>query len=127
VTRLGTELIECLFSIVSERLLVVSDHYEKNLESVISEKPLFSCEQIQQWAHQILHALIYLQEKQLHSRNLSLKNIRLTTAVNSFAVISSASFLSLQDQAVKIQNYGLWHMTQYGACVSFPIGYLCFP
>ncbi|CAF3339251.1 unnamed protein product [Rotaria sp. Silwood1] len=89
-----------------ERLLVVSEYYERNFECLINEKQLLRVEQIQQWSRQILHALIYLQEKQLYARNLSLKNIRLAQS----------------DQIVKIQNYGLWHMTQYGTCVSFPIG-----
>ncbi|CAF3940828.1 unnamed protein product, partial [Rotaria magnacalcarata] len=89
-----------------ERLLVISEHYERSFESLINENQLLSVEQIQQWSHQILYSLIYLQEKQLHARNLSLKNIRLTQS----------------DQIVKIQNYGLWHMTQYATCVSFPVG-----
>jgi TBC domain-containing protein kinase-like protein len=101
----------------NERLLVVSEYYERNFECLIKEKQILTIEQIQQWTYQILNALIYLQEKKLHARNLSLKNIRLTQS----------------DQIIKIQNYGLWHMTQYGTCVSFPIGdpyYLapeCFP
>ncbi|CAM2700891.1 unnamed protein product [Rotaria socialis] len=89
-----------------ERLLVISEHYERSFESLINENQLLSVEQMQQWSHQILYSLIYLQEKQLHARNLSLKNIRLTQS----------------DQIVKIQNYGLWHMTQYATCVSFPVG-----
>ncbi|CAF1149659.1 unnamed protein product [Adineta ricciae] len=89
-----------------ERLLVVSEYYERSFESLLNEKKLLSVEQIQQWTQQILYGLIYLQEKRVHVRNLSLKNIRLTQS----------------DQTIKIQNYGLWHMTQYGTCVSFPIG-----
>jgi len=100
-----------------ERLLVVSEYYERNFECLIKEKSCLTIEQIQQWSYQILNALVYLQEKRIHTRNLSLKNI----------------CLAHSDQIVKIQNYGLWHMTQYGICVSFPIGdpyYLapeCFP
>ncbi len=67
-----------------ERLLVVNEYYETNLESLVKDKILLSVEQIQQWSHQILNALIYLQEKQLYARNLSLKNIRLTQSVRKF-------------------------------------------
>jgi serine/threonine protein kinase len=64
-----------------ERLIVVNEYYERNLECLINEKQFLTIEQIQQWTYQILYALIYLQEKQLHTRNLSLKNIRLTQSV----------------------------------------------
>jgi len=67
-----------------ERLLVVNEYYESNLESLVNDNILLSVEQIQQWSHQILNALIYLQEKQLYARNLSLKNIRLTESVRKF-------------------------------------------
>ena len=70
-----------VFLYVLERLLVISEHHEKSFESIINQKYLINCEQIQNWSHQILHALIYLQEKQLNSRNLSLSNIRLTDSV----------------------------------------------
>lgn len=69
-------------SVFVERLLVVSEYYERSLECIINEKQVLTIEQIQRWCYQILHALIYLQEKQLHTRNLSLKNIRLTQEVN---------------------------------------------
>ena len=64
-----------------ERLLVVSEYYERNFESLLNEKKLLSVEQIQQWTQQILYGLIYLQEKRVHVRNLSLKNLRLTQSV----------------------------------------------
>ncbi len=67
-----------------ERLLVVNEYYEGNFECLVKDKILLSVEQIQQWSHQILNALIYLQEKQLYARNLSLKNIRLTESVRKF-------------------------------------------
>ena len=79
----NTNLIENLF-VLLERLLVVSEYYERNLECLINEKQVLTIEQIQQWTHQILHALIYLQERQLHTRNLSLKNIRLGQSVKTF-------------------------------------------
>lgn len=60
---------------------MVSEYYERNLECLINEKQVLTIEQIQQWSYQILHALIYLQEKRLHARNLSLKNIRLAQGV----------------------------------------------
>ena len=71
-----------LYCCLLERLLVVSEYYERSFESLINEQQLLSVEQIQQWSHQILNALMYLQEKQLYARNLSLKNIRLTQSVN---------------------------------------------
>jgi hypothetical protein len=71
-----------------ERLLVVSEYYERNFECLLNEKQLLTIEQIQQWSHQILYGLIHLQEKQLYARNLSLKNIRLTQSVRYYFLVS---------------------------------------
>ncbi len=73
------------FFLFLERLIVVSEYYERNFECLINEKQLLTIEQIQQWSYQILYALIYLQEKKLHARNLSLNNIRLTQSVKLFS------------------------------------------
>ena len=68
----------------------MSEYYERNLECLINEKQLLTIEQIQQWTCQILNGLIYLQEKRLYARNLSLKNIRLSQSVGKiiFQIIS---------------------------------------
>ncbi len=78
------ELLNKINALFLERLLVVNEYYESNLESLVNDNIVSSVEQIQQWSHQILNALIYLQEKQLYARNLSLKNIRLTESVRKF-------------------------------------------
>ena len=72
-------------------MLIVTDYDENDLETFIHQNPSISCEQIQKWSHQILNALIYLQEKHLYPRNLSLKNIRLAQPVRTH---SSLSFLN---------------------------------
>ena len=79
--RTSCEISHRSMFVFVERLLVVSEYYERNFESLLNEKQLLSVEQIQKWSCQILYALMYLQEKQLHARNLSLKNIRLTNSV----------------------------------------------
>ena len=75
----GNEQIESSFG----QLLVVDARFKTLLatECLINEKQTLTIEQIQQWSHQILYGLIYLQEKQIHARNLSLQNIRLTQSV----------------------------------------------
>jgi serine/threonine protein kinase len=78
------ELLNKINALFLERLLVVNEYYESNLESLVNDNIVLSVEQIQQWSHQILNGLIYLQEKQLYARNLSLKNIRLTESVRKF-------------------------------------------
>ena len=95
---------------------MVSEHYERSVECLINEKQVLTIEQIQQWSYQILHALIYLQEKQLHARNLSLKNLRLTQEVtnncNEF-FYSISQHLGSNDQNSKLWTLAydtIWYM-----------------
>ncbi|CAF1561151.1 unnamed protein product [Didymodactylos carnosus] len=94
-----------------ERLHVVSECYEKTIDSLFESKQIqYGIEQIRQWCHQLLNGLIYLQLKHVTCKNLSPRYIRLTET----------------EHQVKLQNYGLWYMTQYGTCINFPIGDPCY-
>lgn len=57
------------------------------------------------WIQQILHALCRLHKNGIVHRNLALKNILLDPA-----------------NRIKLSDYGLFHITGYGADVSFPVG-----
>lgn len=86
------------------------------MECLINEKQVLTIEQIQQWSYQILQALIYLQEKRLHARNLSLKNIRLAQGVRRIPKIFIGLFpnnLGSNGENSKLWSLAydtVWHM-----------------
>eukprot|EP00123_Amoebidium_parasiticum_P011556 comp20785_c0_seq1/m.27302 comp20785_c0_seq1/g.27302 ORF comp20785_c0_seq1/g.27302 comp20785_c0_seq1/m.27302 type:complete len:996 (-) comp20785_c0_seq1:153-3140(-) len=88
-----------------ERVYVVSEHHPTSLEDELSKDTPHSEVTLATWAAQILDALAYLNDQGLVHRNLS-----------------PSSVLLSQTGAVKLSRYGLFHMTDSGAEVSFPIG-----
>ncbi|ESO83835.1 hypothetical protein LOTGIDRAFT_132681 [Lottia gigantea] len=88
-----------------ERLIVVSEYYKDNLQNKVKTDHFHSEKKVIELAFEILKGLTYVQSKNLTHRNISLDNILLT-----------------QKNEVKLSEYGLYHMTDEGADVSFPIG-----
>ncbi|KAK6172384.1 hypothetical protein SNE40_016044 [Patella caerulea] len=88
-----------------ERLIIVSEHYRQNLQTFVKSGELSSEKKLVDLAHQILQGLVYLHNKNITHRNLALKNILLNN-----------------QNEVKLSEFGLYHMTDEGADVSFPIG-----
>ena len=86
-----------------ERIVSVSEFYDRNFHDDFTD--LQDYQPLIQVAVQVLQALDYLQSKKIHVLNLSSKNILLTSNHSS----------------VKLYNYGLGHMTDYGRLVGFPI------
>ena len=83
-----------------ERIVSVSEFYEENFQDNFEAKPL----ELTQVAIQVLQALDFLQSKNINVMNLSSKNI-----------------LWAEENEIKLYNYGLAHMTDYGRLVGFPI------
>eukprot|EP00124_Ichthyophonus_hoferi_P001971 Ihof_evm3s120 gene=Ihof_evmTU3s120 len=88
-----------------ERLDVVSEHHNNNMECVLATGIPLEETVLVKWAFQLLLALSYLNEKKLVHRNLS----------------PSAVLLDHRGD-VKLSRYGLFYMTNYGEEVPFPIG-----
>lgn len=88
-----------------ERTIIVSEYYGSSLSSHVA--PTRSVEQILRICFQISNALTHLNELGLVCHNLEPENILLDGQNN-----------------VKIFNYGLFHMTNGGQFVTFPIGYV---
>lgn len=90
-----------LILFVTERLLIVSEYYGQNLTSISSASETH----IIRIAYQLLSALNYLNSCGIVHRALSPDNILFTP-----------------EGDVKLFNYGLYHMTNNGRDVEFPIG-----
>lgn len=90
-----------LTSIHSERLLIVSEFKKQNLKSRLYENK----SSVIKIAHQVLKALAYLNSNGIVHRALCAENILLD-----------------EKGDVKLFNYGLYHMTNNGLDVEFPIG-----
>ncbi|XP_076117916.1 TBC domain-containing protein kinase-like protein [Mytilus galloprovincialis] len=88
-----------------ERLIVVSEYYKDNLLKIGKTGKYGSVEELLTLAYEVLEGLVYLNRKSITHRNLSKSNILFDTKGN-----------------VKLSEYGLYHVTEYGANVSFPIG-----
>lgn len=86
------------FYLLSERLLIVVQFYEKNLRLDDDNDHI-------KIAYQILNGLAYLNQFGLVHRMLTPENI-----------------LFDEEGNVKLFNYGLYHMTDGGKDVLFPIG-----
>ncbi|KAK6637359.1 hypothetical protein RUM44_007775 [Polyplax serrata] len=85
-----------------ERIIVTSEYYQKSLKNV--EKPLEET-RISKTAKEILQGLSHLNAKGIVHRSLSPSNI-----------------LFDFDDTIKLFNYGLYYMCNYGKSVAFPIG-----
>ncbi|KAJ8931513.1 hypothetical protein NQ314_015586 [Rhamnusium bicolor] len=85
-----------------ERTIVVSQYCGNPLSNYI-EKNTFSFEDTKRIAYQILSGLNELHKRKVIHRNLSSDNVL------------------LQENNIKLFNYGLYYMTDNGRLVSFPI------
>lgn len=86
---------------ILERLLIVSEFYKLNLKSQLYRDELSTI----RIAYQVLHSLKFLNDHGIVHRVLSTDNILLNAKGD-----------------VKLFNYGLYHMTDNGRDVEFPIG-----
>ncbi|GIY35720.1 TBC domain-containing protein kinase-like protein [Caerostris extrusa] len=89
-----------------ERVMIVGEYYPDNLQNVTIRSSLNSPRLFAKLAFEILDALSYLHSHDITHRCLSPRSIR----------------------RVKISNYGLYYITEFGSTVSFPIGvpkYMC--
>ena len=89
-----------------ERLVVVSEHYETNLKTLMRVKHQFrTVNDIQKLAYEILLGLEFLSNNNYVHRNLSTENI-----------------LFDEKSKVKLSQFGLYHMTNFNDEVTFTIG-----
>ncbi|KAG0232292.1 hypothetical protein BGW42_008258 [Actinomortierella wolfii] len=94
-----------------DRLFVVSEHYNNNLQLVFQDHDEDSSSkgvdthQIRKWTGKILDALTYLDDHGIAHRAMTLNNV----------------LLNLEGD-VKLSNYGLYNMTNNGTLVDFNIG-----
>ncbi|KAG5897208.1 hypothetical protein JTB14_022559 [Gonioctena quinquepunctata] len=85
-----------------ERTIVVSQYCGTPLSNLI-EKQNFGLDDIKRISYQLLQGLQELHRRNIVHRNLSSENIL------------------LQNDSIKLFNYGLYHLTDNGKLVSFPI------
>nr|XP_061791720.1 TBC domain-containing protein kinase-like protein isoform X2 [Nerophis lumbriciformis] len=89
-----------------ERLIVVAEHYERSLSDFQRQGNNVSPERVLQIAYEVLEGLAFMNKHGMVHRALNLNNVLLDCKGN-----------------VKLAKFGLYHMTDHGADVDFPIGY----
>ncbi|KAM4707587.1 TBC domain-containing protein kinase-like protein isoform 2-T2 [Discoglossus pictus] len=89
-----------------ERLVVVAEHYEKSLEGLMRERKPVSPSMILCLAYEALQGLECMNQHRMVHRALAPHNILLDG-----------------EGHIKLAKFGLYHMTDHGADVDFPIGY----
>lgn len=89
-----------------ERLVIVAEHYEKSLKDLLKQRKPVSPEKVLQVAYEVLEGLEFMNKHGMVHRALSPNNVLLDRA-----------------DKVKLAKFGLYHMTDHGADVDFPIGY----
>ncbi|XP_039615140.1 TBC domain-containing protein kinase-like protein isoform X2 [Polypterus senegalus] len=89
-----------------ERLVVVAEHYENCLEDLLKQREPVSHLKVLHIAYQVLEGLEYMNKHGMVHRALGLRNILLDRL-----------------GSVKLAKFGLYHMTDHGEDVDFPIGY----
>ncbi|XP_059507508.1 TBC domain-containing protein kinase-like protein isoform X2 [Stegostoma tigrinum] len=89
-----------------ERLVVVTEHYERSLEDLLKEGKPISPGRVLQIAFEVLEGLEYMNKYSMVHQALAPHNILLNC-----------------EGHVKLAKFGLYHMTGYNADVDFPIGY----
>ncbi|XP_041040392.1 TBC domain-containing protein kinase-like protein isoform X1 [Carcharodon carcharias] len=89
-----------------ERLVVVTEHYERSLEDLLKERKPNSPGRVLQIAFEVLEGLEYMNKHRMVHRALAPHNILLDC-----------------EGHIKLAKFGLYHMTGYNADVDFPIGY----
>uniref|UniRef100_M4ACA3 TBC domain-containing protein kinase-like protein n=1 Tax=Xiphophorus maculatus TaxID=8083 RepID=M4ACA3_XIPMA len=87
-----------------ERLIVVAEHYSRNVGDFRQEQTV-SPEKVLQVSYEVLEGLDFMNKHGLVHRALSPNNVLLDCKGN-----------------VKLAKFGLYHMTDHGADVDFPIG-----
>lgn len=94
-----------MFLLITERVIVVAEHYPTSLQTLIQKKKIFGLDLQIHLAKSIIEALQYLHRHKVVHRNFHSKNV----------LISS-------EGRVKLSAYGMYYMTQSSTLVSFPIG-----
>ncbi|XP_072533189.1 TBC domain-containing protein kinase-like protein [Salminus brasiliensis] len=89
-----------------ERLVVVAEHYERNLKDLLKQDKPISSDRVLQIAFEVLEGLVFMNRHGLVHRALSQQNVLLDCKGK-----------------VKLAKFGLYHMTDHGADVDFPVGY----
>ncbi|KAJ8281072.1 hypothetical protein GJAV_G00063180 [Gymnothorax javanicus] len=89
-----------------ERLVVVAEHYERSLNDFHKRGNPVSSEMVLQIAYEALEGLEFMNKHGMVHRALAPHNILMDS-----------------EGKVKIAKFGLYHMTDHGADVDFPIGY----
>uniref|UniRef100_A0A671X1S0 TBC domain-containing protein kinase-like protein n=1 Tax=Sparus aurata TaxID=8175 RepID=A0A671X1S0_SPAAU len=89
-----------------ERLIVVAEHYESSLSHFQKQGKTASPEKVLQIAYEVLEGLEFMNKHGMVHRALSAHNVLMDCKGN-----------------VKLAKFGLYHMTDHGADVDFPIGY----
>ena len=92
-----------------ERLFIISEHYSLSLNDLLNETYIYNLiiantNILTKWFYQMLLAFEYLSRHQIVHRYVSLRYICVTSSGN-----------------IKLNNYGLFNMTEHGFCVNFPI------
>ncbi|MED6275880.1 hypothetical protein CHARACLAT_031172, partial [Characodon lateralis] len=87
-----------------ERLIVVAEHYSRNVGD-FRQGQTASSEKVLQIAYEVLEGLEFMNKHGLVHRALSPNNVVMDCKGN-----------------VKLAKFGLYHMTDHGADVDFPIG-----
>uniref|UniRef100_A0A3Q0STP3 TBC domain-containing protein kinase-like protein n=1 Tax=Amphilophus citrinellus TaxID=61819 RepID=A0A3Q0STP3_AMPCI len=89
-----------------ERLIVVAEHYKKSLSDFQKPENTPSPEKVLQIAYETLEGLEFMNKHGLVHRALSPHNVLMDCKGK-----------------VKLAKFGIYHMTDHGADVDFPIGY----
>uniref|UniRef100_A0A665XD07 TBC domain-containing protein kinase-like protein n=1 Tax=Echeneis naucrates TaxID=173247 RepID=A0A665XD07_ECHNA len=89
-----------------ERLIVVAEHYERSLSDFQKQGKTACPEKVLQIAFEVLKGLDFMNKHGMVHRALSGHNVLMDCKGN-----------------VKLAKFGLYHMTDHGVDVDFPIGY----
>uniref|UniRef100_A0A8C1U3W6 TBC domain-containing protein kinase-like protein n=1 Tax=Cyprinus carpio TaxID=7962 RepID=A0A8C1U3W6_CYPCA len=89
-----------------KRLVIVAEHYEKSLKDLLKQGKAVSPEKVLQVAYEVLEGLEFMNKHGMVHRALSPNSVLLDC-----------------EGKVKLAKFGLYHMTDHGADVDFPIGY----
>ncbi|KAM9819936.1 TBC domain-containing protein kinase-like protein [Syngnathus typhle] len=89
-----------------ERLIVVAEHHERSLNDLQKQGNKVSPETVLQIAYEVLEGLTFMNKHGMVHRALNMHNVLLDSKGN-----------------VKLAKFGLYHMTDHGVDVDFPIGY----
>uniref|UniRef100_A0A8C1KAK0 TBC domain-containing protein kinase-like protein n=1 Tax=Cyprinus carpio TaxID=7962 RepID=A0A8C1KAK0_CYPCA len=89
-----------------KRLVIVAEHYEKSLKDLLKQGKAVSPEKVLQVAYEVLEGLEFMNKHGMVHRALSPNNVLLDC-----------------EGKVKLAKFGLYHMTDHGADVDFPIEY----